>query len=144
LKRGGGVAQVSLDLEAADGGGLVFEPSDNQAADWLFERRWALTILEQVRARLAAEYAEQGKAALFLVLESFLTGEADDLTYEGAALKLGVALGTIKSHIHRLKRRYRDLLREEVGQTVASPSGVDEEIRDLARALTRPQATPSA
>lgn len=115
---------------------------DDRTAQGLYERTWALAVLENVRSRLAAEHASEGKAERFAQLEKFLSGEESELTYASAAARLGVAPGTIKSDVHRLKRRYREVLREEIAHTVSTPSEVDEELRELIAVLGRTAAPP--
>lgn len=134
-KRGGGQQALSLDAEPVHEGEAGYEPSDNRTADWHYERTWALTVLEHVRARLGSEYDDQGKGERFGQLEKFLSGEEDERTYAQAAGRLGVAVGTIKSDIHRLKRRYREILREEIAHTVSTPSEIDDELRELITVL---------
>ena len=92
---------------------------------------WVLTLLAKVRERLAAEYATSGKAERFSQLEQFLPGEESSLTYAEAAASLGVAEGTLKSDVHRLKRRYGELAREEIAHTVGKPEDVEDEWRHL-------------
>ncbi len=138
-KRGGGRQPVSLDEQLPDEDRPRIEPADDRNAEWIYEQTWALTLLKNVRARLAAEYAGEGKGERFALLEQFLPGEECDLTYAQAAARLGVAEGTIKSDMHRLKRRYRDLLREEIAHTVATPAEVDDEVRHLMAVLGQPR-----
>ncbi len=136
-KRGGGRLAVSLDEEALEEGHPRVELTDERTAERLYEQNWTLTLLAEVRARLEAEYAAEGKGERFAQLEQFLPGEKSDLTYAEAAARFGVAEGTIKSDMHRLKRRYRELLREQIAHTVAAPSEIDEELRHLIAVLGR-------
>ena len=106
-------------------------------AEELYERTWALQFLEQVRTRLRQTFAQEGKADRFDALERFLPGEEDPPSYAQAAAQLGVPEGTLKSEVHRLKRRYGELLRQEVAHTVASPGQIDDELRYLIRVLGR-------
>jgi len=138
-KRGGGHEHISLDEKFADDDRLKVEPADERTAERIYEQTWALTILEKVRHRLESEYATDGKAERFAQLEKFLPGEESDLTYAQAAKRLGVAEGTIKSDMHRLKRRYRELLREEIANTVATAAEVDDELRHLMAVLSEPR-----
>ena len=135
VKRGGGRTLLSLDLQDAEGRYLS-EPVHNLNAENIFERRWALMLLDCVRARLREEYAAAGKADRFAVLETFLPGEQATGTYAEAAGRLGVAAGTIKWEVHRLKKRYRELLRAEIAHTVSSPDQIDEEARYLIAVLS--------
>lgn len=138
-KRGGGQVPVSLDEVATEDRLPAIELKDERTAQWAFDRSWALTLLARVRDRLESDYAAEGKRDRFLQLEKFLPGEESGLTYAEAATRFGVAEGTIKSDVHRLKRRYRDLLVEEIKQTVGTRAEVEEELRYLIRALGQPQ-----
>jgi len=138
-KRGGGQAMVSLDEGATEGGQPRIEVKDERTAERTFEQNWALTLLGRVRERLEAEYAAGQKAERFAQLEKFLPGEESNMTYAEAAARFGVAEGTIKSDVHRFKRRYRELLREEIANTVSSPAEIDEELRYLVTVLGRPR-----
>ena len=138
-KRGGGRETVSLDELVADEDRARVEPADEQTAEHIYERTWALTLLEKVRTRLESEYAAEGKAERYAHLEKFLPGEECDLTYAQAAARLGIAEGTIKSDMHRLKRRYRDGLRAEIAHTVATEAEVDDELRHLLSVLSQPR-----
>ena len=135
IKRGGGRTLVSLDAQDAEDRYLL-EPRDELTAEKVFERRWALTVLEAARARLRESYARAGKAERFAVLETFLPGEQADSTYAEAAGRLGVAAGTVKWEVHQLKERYRELLRAEIAHTVPSADEIDEEVRDLIAVLS--------
>src|SRR5262249_17421223 len=135
-KRGGGWRGVSLDETLPDGGAKLELP-DERTADHIFEQNWALALLARARARLETEYASDGKAERFACLEKFLPGEESDLTYPEVAKSLGMAEGTLKSDVHRLKRRYAALVREEIAHTVASPEEVAEELRHLRVVLGR-------
>jgi RNA polymerase sigma-70 factor (ECF subfamily) len=130
IKRGGRQIFVPLDAMSTETRYRV-EPADNLSPDKAFERRWALTVLDQVLARLRVEFAAAGKEAQFEALKPFLTddGKSDSQAEVGA--RCGMSEGAIKVTIHRLRRRYRELLREEIAQTVASPEEIDEEMRHL-------------
>jgi len=97
----------------------------------LYERRWALAVLDTVKGKLAADYAEAGKARLFDVLQVYLTGEAGEAPYSEAAGHLGMSLDAVKKAVERLRRRYGELLREEIAHTVAHPGEIEDEIRHL-------------
>jgi RNA polymerase sigma-70 factor (ECF subfamily) len=135
IKRGGGKALVSLDAQDAEGR-YAGEPADQLDAEKIFERRWALTVLDSARARLRAEFAAAGKARRFAVLECFLPGEQTPTTHAEAAAKLGVAVGTVKWEVHQLKERYRDCLRAEIAHTVTTPEQIDDEVRHLIAVLS--------
>ena len=129
-KRGGGATHVPLDgLEAENL--YSREPSHDLSADKIYERSWAMAVLDRVRARLEAEYAAEGKADRFAQLESFLPGEKSELSYAEAARLLGAAEGTVKSDVHRLKKRYRELLRSEIANTVSTAPEINDELRHL-------------
>jgi hypothetical protein len=111
------------------------DPADNVTPERSFERRWALTLLEDVLKRLQAEYEAEGKAALFAALNPCLVGERTSQPYAELATQHGMKEGAVKSAVHRLRQRYRQLLRDEIAQTVADPTEVDEELRHLFAAL---------
>jgi RNA polymerase sigma-70 factor (ECF subfamily) len=129
-KRGGGVPRVPLQFDTAETRYGV-ESADNVTPERSFELRWALTLLEEVLNRLRGEYEQEGKAALFAALNPCLVGERTAQPYAELAKKLGVNEGTVKSAVHRLRQRYRQLLRDEIAQTVAGPGEVEEELRHL-------------
>jgi len=122
-KRGGGRTFVSLDAETR----YRQEPVDELTADKLLDRQWALALLEQVLGRLEAETDPKQFAAL----KPFLTAEKEAIPYANVAGQLETSEGAVKVAVHRLRQRYRKLLREEIAHTVASPAEVDEEIRHL-------------
>jgi RNA polymerase sigma-70 factor (ECF subfamily) len=131
-KRGGGRQPLSLDFADADGRYLA-EPAHDQTAERLFERRWALTLLEQVLAGLRSEYESAGKGRLFEALKGSLAGP--ELPYAEVAVELGMGEGAVKVAAHRLRQRYRDRLRAAIAETVAGEGQIDEELRDLFAAL---------
>jgi RNA polymerase sigma-70 factor (ECF subfamily) len=129
-KRGGGQALVSLNLRAAEAR-YRLEPADNRTPEALFERRWALTLLEGVLQRLEADYAAAGKQALFAELQCCLTGERAARPYSALAGRLKLTEGAVKVAVHRLRQRYRHLLRAEITRTVSKPEEVADELRHL-------------
>ena len=133
VKRGEGQALVPLDellaRERAD-----LEPADTLSADRIYERRWALTLLEQVLTRLESEYRSAGNAKLFERLNEFLSDEAGRSQAEVAA-ELGMTENAVKQAFHRLRQRYRQLLRDEIAQTVAVPGDVEDELRHFISVL---------
>jgi len=129
-KRGGGQLFLSLDTKTAETRYLS-EPADELTAEKLLERQWALALLDQVLDRLQAEFVADGKAAQFEQLKVFLTEGKGSTSYASVAAKLGTTEGAVKVAAHRLRRRYRELLREEISHTVATPAEVEEEIRHL-------------
>ena len=133
-KRGGGMEVLSMESEDFEGrhpSGLV----DDRTPDKVFEQRWATVLLEQVFSRLSAELAAEGKENLFQELRGFLTGETDGNSYPETARRLEMSEGTVRVNVHRLRQRYRQLLRLEIAHTVDSPEGIDDEIRCLFAAL---------
>ena len=135
-KRGGGKTFVSLDDTSAEDR-HVGQTQNGLNPERLFERRWAQTLMEQAFHRLRAEYATAGKTALFEQLKDLQPGEHGESSYAGIAARLGLAEGTIKSAVHRLRRRHRELLREEIAQTVTHPEEIDEEIQSLLTVWSR-------
>jgi RNA polymerase sigma-70 factor (ECF subfamily) len=128
IKRGEGRALVPLEeLISRERAGA--EPSDNLTADRIFERRWALTLLEQALTRLENEYRAAGNARLFECLKEFLSGEPSRRSQAEVASELGMTENAVKQAFHRLRRRYRELLRDEIAQTVAVPGDVEDELR---------------
>jgi RNA polymerase sigma-70 factor (ECF subfamily) len=101
----------------------------------VFERSWALTVLERTMARLQAEADTEKKGKLFDHLKVYLTAKESSLPYCDAAEQLGMSEGAIRVAVHRLRRRYRELLRDEIAQTVSTEEEIDQEIRDLFSAL---------
>jgi len=130
LKRGGSVTFVPLEVSDSDALHTL-DPGHELTPEKMFERQWALTLLGRVLARLGAEYAEDGREKTFATLKPFLTDDAAPGTTAEIATRLGISEGSLKVTIHRLRRRYRELLRAEIAQTVGDPSEVDEEIRHL-------------
>lgn len=133
-KRGGGKLPLSLDVQEGEERYLL-EPADPLTPEKLYERRWALTVLEQARARLRDEFAAAGKSDLYEALTSLETGENHSLTYADLGQRLGLSESAIKSAALRLRRRHGELVRQEIAQTVASVSEIDEEIRYLLAVL---------
>jgi RNA polymerase sigma-70 factor (ECF subfamily) len=134
LKRGGGRAPISIDrLEAESRFGV--EPSHVVSAERLFERRWALTLLDYVLDRLDAEMGRSGKPALYERLRPALLGQDEARSYREIATELGLTEGAVKMAAHRLRARYRELLRDEIARTVADPAEIDVEIGALLAAL---------
>lgn len=138
-KRGGGQSPVSLDLDSAEGR-YTREPAHHITPERLFEQRWALTLLDRVLARLREEHTARGKEALFDHLRVFLVGEGHSPAQLEVAARLGLSPGAMRVAVHRLRQRYRDLLRQEIAATVDDPREVDEEIRQLFAALASPKS----
>ncbi|RPI91514.1 MAG: sigma-70 family RNA polymerase sigma factor [Chloroflexi bacterium] len=134
LKRGGGQVLLAIEAHSAETA-YALEPVEHLNPDKLFERRWALALLHSVMARLREDYVRGGKTELFEQLKTTLTGERRSLPYADIGAALHTSEGAIKVAVHRLRQRYRELLRDEIERTVASPAEVDEEIRALFGAL---------
>jgi RNA polymerase sigma-70 factor (ECF subfamily) len=135
LKRGGGKPIISLD-ETAGEDRYRREPIQVMDAEQLYERRWALTLLEQAAERLKEEYRIAGKAELYQRLQLFESGDKDTPAYAQVAPTLGLSESGLRSAVLRMRRRHRELVREEVAQTVNAPDEVDEEIRYLIRVVS--------
>jgi len=134
MKRGGGVAALPLAFDEAEGR-YQFEPVDQTTPETLYERRWALTVLERVIATVQARWQRAGRGAEFDVLKASLLGEGPPGGYAAAATKLGTSEGAVKVAIHRLRKAFRAELREAIAETVSDPADVDEELKYLERAL---------
>jgi RNA polymerase sigma-70 factor (ECF subfamily) len=134
LKRGGGVRITSLDAAAAEAR-YAREPADLETPERVYERRWALALLDQVLVRLRGEYEARGHGELFEALKGTLGGGGGAQGHAATADRLGMTEGAVKVAAHRLRRRYRDLLRREIAGTVATPDDVDDELRHLLAVL---------
>jgi RNA polymerase sigma factor (sigma-70 family) len=132
-KRGHGLV-VSLETGAAETR-FGREPADNSTPEKLFDRQWAMTLLEAVLKRLQGEYESSGKGALFMALRFSIMGEKSDAPYAKLAAEVGLSEEALRVTIHRLRQRYRQLLRDEIAQTVATPGEAEDEIRHLFQAL---------
>jgi len=133
-KRGGGVTIVSIDRLDAEGR-YGREPAHALTPERLFEKQWALMLLERVLRRLEAESARAGKAELFARLRPALQGDGQAPSHAAIGAELEMSEGSVRVAAHRLRTRYRELLREEVGRTTGDPADVDQEIADLLAAL---------
>lgn len=129
-KRGGGQPTLSFDAQTAEQR-YRLEPVCSLSPDKLFERQWALALLDQVLGRLEQEFRAADKAALFQRLRGFLVAGAAEENYADAAAELGMTGEAVKKAVHRLRNRYSELFREEIAHTVASPGEVDDEMRHL-------------
>jgi DNA-directed RNA polymerase specialized sigma24 family protein len=129
-KRGGGIAALSLDWQDADARYQI-DPADKLTPDVLYDRAWAVTLLERVLARLRDENAKGDKAKLFDQLKAFLMVGANAIPYLEVANRLNLNDGAVRVAVHRLRRRYRELLREEIGQTLSDATQIEEEMRTL-------------
>lgn len=134
-KRGGGQQIISMDLEAAEER-LHLEPADQATPDKIFEKQWALTLLSEVLNRLEVEYRREGKDKLFAALKETLMGSRETQPYEELAAKLDMNAGAIKVAVHRIRKRYRELIRAEIANTLDPSQDIDKEMRHLFSALT--------
>ncbi|MEX2140649.1 MAG: sigma-70 family RNA polymerase sigma factor [Pirellulales bacterium] len=135
-KRGGGRTLVSINRDEAESR-YQAEPADAATPERIYERRWALALLDQVLARLEDEYRQARKSALFARLKIYLVADAAAESHAAVAADLGLSTGAVKVAVHRLRRRYGELLRAEVARTLEQPRDVKEEIQSLFAALRR-------
>ena len=136
VRRGGGYQFVSLDQETAESFYDVATASDSTAEN-LFELRWAKSLTAGALDSLRQELNAEGKAQLFEQLKNFLTGGDVIPSYDEASARTGLPRATVKTHVHRLRLRYREIVRREVARTVSSPHEIDEELRYLCNALAQ-------
>jgi len=129
-KRGGGVPPMPMDFATAESRCIV-GPDYALPPDKIYEQQWALSLMEQVLARLLEEQASVGRMALFEGLNAYLTVGEQRMGYGKIADDLGMSKGAVKVAAHRLRKRYRELLREEILQTVSDPEDVDKELGEL-------------
>ena len=135
LKRGGQHVFISWDeLQPEDRESL--EPSDHLTPEKLFDRRWALMLLERVMNQLRTECVAARKGELFEKLKDYLTGDEMGKSYRETATELNMSEGAVKVTVHRLRRRFGELVRGQIERTVASPDEIDDEIRQLFAALS--------
>jgi RNA polymerase sigma-70 factor (ECF subfamily) len=135
-KRGGGHVPISLDAATAETW-YGREPATDTTPEKIYEKRWALALLEQAVARLGEEQKAEGKARQFELLKPFLSAEATLVDYDRVARELGTSRDAVKMAVSRLRKRYRALVHEEVAHTVANPGEVEEELRWLFKVLSR-------
>jgi len=133
-KRGGG-AVVPLELDSGEDRYLR-EPGHDETPERIFERRWALSVLDRVMERLRNEFVQHGRSEHFERLKLFLLGQSD-APYAALAREMNTSEGALKVAIHRLRKRYRELFRQEIADTVADPAEVESELRFLAAVLTK-------
>lgn len=133
-KRGGGRTVLSLDEERAEGRYLA-ESASSETPERIFDRRWAMAVLDEALASLRNEATKMGKAKEFQLLGSFLSCEAQAGEYARISAELGVSVSAVAVAVHRLRQRYREVLRECVASTMAEPWQADQEIRQLIAAL---------
>jgi RNA polymerase sigma-70 factor (ECF subfamily) len=135
VRRGGRCRFISLDeawIEICRGEDAALALGPEQ----LYERRWALAVLEAVKRRLAADYTASGRARLYEALEVYLSGEGGQAPYAEVADRLGLSVDAVKKNVERLRRRYGELLRAEIAHTVSHPAEIDDELRYLRKVLS--------
>ncbi|HUD47047.1 MAG TPA: sigma factor [Candidatus Baltobacteraceae bacterium] len=135
-KRGGGQLPMPLDFTGEETH-LSFEAADKLTPEILYERRWATTLLEQALARLRRDYADQGKEPLFEQLKSTLTEGRGGAAYAALAANLKMSEAAVKMAVHRLRQRYRECLRAEIAQTVATAGEIEDELRQVMGAFAK-------
>jgi DNA-directed RNA polymerase specialized sigma24 family protein len=133
-KRGGGIQHLSLNWQSADER-YHLDPPDPASPDRVFDREWALALLECVITRLRDECVAEGKTELFEHAKAFLMAGREAIPYAESAEALGLQEGALRVAVHRLRKRYRELLRNEIAQTLEDPAQVAEELRSLQAAL---------
>ena len=142
LKRGGGRVHLPLDAVAGEAGQAVVDPASGETPETIFERRWALTVLDQAVTRLTEESERAGKGRLFEALRPFLTGDTE-ASYAACAQALGLSESGVRVAVHRLRRQFGRCLRETLAETVDDPNDIDSEIQYLRRVIARQHASSS-
>jgi len=135
LKRGGDRPPIALEVETAEGR-YQLEPRDGMTPEKLFDRRWAMVLLDRALARLRADYTAAGKTVLFAHLQDVLTGDAGRVPYTEIAKATAMSEGAVKVAVHRLRRRFREALVAEIAETVSEAGDIDAEIRHLLDAVS--------
>lgn len=138
LKRGGGTHTLSLDTGVAEER-YSRDPATGQTPDEVFERRWAMTVLDRAMARLRKESTADADPNQFELLRQYLTGSEPHAPYKQVAHSLGMSEGAVKTAVHRLRKQYGHSLRAEIAEIVSNPADVDDEVRHLL-AVVRPQS----
>jgi RNA polymerase sigma-70 factor (ECF subfamily) len=135
LKRGAGQPLESIEAGTDTSSGLQLPDPNAPSPDREFDRKWALTLLARALAALAQEHEASGKADHFEALKPWLTGDTENISQAEIAARLGVNEGAVKVAIHRLRRRFREVIKNEIGQTLSDRAQVDEELHYLLEAL---------
>jgi RNA polymerase sigma factor (sigma-70 family) len=135
-KRGGGQEIISLDVQDAEGR-YDIEPADRRNPEVLFDQRWALTLMERVLQRLKEEQEASGRGEVFSRLQGHLAGSERVESYAAAGAAMGMSEGAVRVAAHRLRQRYGEILRDEIGQTVETREEIEEEIRYLISVLSQ-------
>jgi RNA polymerase sigma-70 factor (ECF subfamily) len=135
-KRGGGVPALPLEFELAEGR-LQRDIATDETPERIFDRLWAQTLLDRAMTRLIEDHAATRKHDQFERLKPYLTGDEPLLSYAETAVQLEMSEGAVKVAVHRLRRRFRDLVQDEIAHTVSSPADIDDELRHLWSAVRR-------
>lgn len=130
LKRGGNVTTLSIDVEAAEGS-YALQAVNTMTPEDLFEHRWAMTVLDRAIDRLRQTYFSAGNEKVFEALRPYLTSPEPDLPYKEVGARLDMSEGSVKTAIHRMRKRFGDCLRSELGNTVDNQTEIDSEVRYL-------------
>jgi RNA polymerase sigma-70 factor (ECF subfamily) len=138
-KRGGGQSPLSLDVESDTTFELQLPDPAGSAPDTRFDRHWAATVVDRAAVQLGVEYAGRDQGDQYAALKPWLTGEAPGLSRAAAARALNMSEGALKVAIHRLRKRFREVVKGEIAQTVSNPADVREELRYLIEVLSTPQ-----
>jgi RNA polymerase sigma-70 factor (ECF subfamily) len=138
-KRGGRALHLSLDWQGADSRFDLADPSQS-SPDQSYDREWGVQLLEQVLEHLREEAQAEGNTGRFEILKDFLSSGSGEASYENAAEALGINAGAARVAVHRLRKRYRQLLREEIASTLADPALVEDELRSLFAAFRHPSS----
>lgn len=129
-KRGGGQITISIDAQTAEDR-YQLEPRDDRTPERLYDYHWAMALLDQVLSRLQKEFSEAGKEDLFRQLRTYMVEGASEMSYAEGAQRLGMSEDALRKAVQRLRRRYQELFRQEIAQTLANPAEVEEELRYL-------------
>jgi RNA polymerase sigma factor (sigma-70 family) len=135
IKRGGGNPPISLDAQTAEER-YCLKGAETTTPERAYERRWALTLLEEVLAGMRRDYAQAGKSQQFAVLQEFLWGTDESTSYARVAAELQLTEGAARVAVHRLRVQYRQRLRAQVAQIVSEPNQIDEELRYLIEVMS--------
>ena len=134
-KRGGTTPLLSIDLESAESG-LKLDPADHRSPDRLFDREWALALLDKVLTNLEEDATKEGNADQFAALKTCLTADSKKIPYPKLAADLELSEGALRVAVHRLRKRYRTALEAEVARTLPNPDSVEDELHSLFTALS--------
>ena len=134
-KRGGGCVVLSLDAVTGEER-YRLEPHDERTPDQLFERRWAMELLDRTLAQLGLEYSGSGQAEMFAALQPFLAAKEGGESYAALAARLGKSEDAVKKSVQRMRRRYQELFRQEIARTVSAPEQIEDELRHLCEVMS--------